>query len=52
MNELLQREVQRLNGFYYGSLTDAERDMVDEAVTRGLARREWNILGLSKVWAV
>ena len=52
MNELIKREIERLNGLFYGSLTDSEREVVDEAVERGLARREYNFLGLSKVIAV
>lgn len=56
MDELLKREVQRLNGMFYGMLTDEEREIVDEAVKRGLARQDYGgvggLLGLSKVCAV
>lgn len=52
MNDMLKREMQRLNGFYYGMLTADERELVEEACKRGIARREWNFLGLSKVFVV
>lgn len=54
MDDFLKREIQRLDGLFYGSLSEGEREIVDEACKRGIARRDWSgpagfFAGLSRV---
>lgn len=45
--------VRRLNGMFYGGVSDQDRKIVDEAVRLGIVRREYvgvgGMLGLSKI---
>lgn len=51
--EELEREVRNMNGLYYGSLSDQERDIYRKAEELGIVRREWigvaGLMGLSKI---